>query len=195
MNSAALPAPPSAPRGQPEAAARRLAAAFAASFALHAAILAGAPPGRLPDPTPEAAPRLDARLAPPPAERLAEGLLKDTLARDARPAPAAPPPAAPPAAPRPATAQAARFEVEAQAQRKLARQLFYPPEAVARGLEGEVRVLLTLDAAGRVAEVEIAAGSGHAILDAAALAAVRSLGRIADAGPAELILPVVFRLR
>jgi protein TonB len=78
---------------------------------------------------------------------------------------------------------------------KLADVLFYPPEAVARGLEGEVRLLLTLERDGRVLDAQVAAGSGHKLLDEAAVKAAYAMGSLPDAGAREVILPVVFRLR
>lgn len=83
---------------------------------------------------------------------------------------------------------------EAAAQRKLAQHVYYPEEAIRQGLEGEVRLLVTLDASGRVLTVEVAAGSGHAILDEAARSAALAMGSLPEAGVREIILPVVFRL-
>jgi protein TonB len=84
--------------------------------------------------------------------------------------------------------------VREQAQRQLNRHVFYPPEAVAQGLEGEVKLRLLLDPAGRVIEAAIMSGSGHRILDQAALDAARQIGRIDAGGTRELLLPVSFRL-
>ena len=91
-------------------------------------------------------------------------------------------------------ARRAAREIE-RAQRKLSKQLFYPPEAVARGIEGEVRLILKLSAEGAVVEVSIAASSGHAILDNAAIKAALAMGRLSGASSRELILPVIFRLQ
>jgi periplasmic protein TonB len=78
---------------------------------------------------------------------------------------------------------------------QLSQTLLYPPEAVRRGLEGEVVVMLELDADGRVVAASVASGSGHAILDEAAVAAARRLGALGPslAGKA-ILLPVRFRL-
>ena len=81
-----------------------------------------------------------------------------------------------------------------RAQRKLSQHLFYPAEALARGLEGEVRLLVRLSPDGRVDEVSVAASSGHAILDNAAIKAAYAMGGLPGA-PRELILPVVFQLQ
>ena len=69
--------------------------------------------------------------------------------------------------------------------------LFYPQEAIARGLEGEVLVLIIIDESGRVTAARVEEGSGHTILDDAALtrcsfaalAARRCTARGAPAGP------------
>ena len=72
---------------------------------------------------------------------------------------------------------------------------FYPPEAIARGLEGEVLVLIIIDESGRVTAARVEQGSGHRILDDAALHAVRSLRSLPADAPREALLPVRFRLR
>lgn len=181
----------------------RLALAFALSVALHAVLLfAGADSRR----APPAPPRLEARLRLPPAPP-AEPLLKNTLAAEPEPAkPAAPPPPPPASAktaavspkpvpnPAPKAAPTPARELRA-AQKKLAQHQFYPPEAIAAGLEGEVRLLVLLDADGQVSDVQIAASSGHRILDAAAQRAAFAMGSLPGSSRRELILPVVFRLR
>jgi protein TonB len=80
-----------------------------------------------------------------------------------------------------------------KAQAALTKHLFYPPEAIARGLEGEVILLLILDASGRVSSAEIARSSGHSLLDQAALAAARQIGAL-PGNPKQTLLPVRFRL-
>lgn len=172
---------------------RRLAASLLLSALLHASPLAlslkeariAAAPDR---PSP-----LELRLPPPPpapapAQPDSEPLLKDTLSE----APVAAPPR--PTHALKGTGRPRDARDERAAQRKLAEHLFYPPEAVAAGIEGEVRLLLTLDASGRVSEAVVASSSGHAALDRAALAAARAIGRLPGAGARELILPVIFRL-
>ena len=69
--------------------------------------------------------------------------------------------------------------------------MYYPPEAIAQGLEGEVRLLLRLAEDGRLLAVSVAASSGFP----AALEAAHAMGRIPEAGVRELLLPVVFRLQ
>jgi periplasmic protein TonB len=171
---------------------RRFQLALAASLALHLALLGlGLPPGKVsPRETPA---MLSARLLPPATVRPAEPLLKDTLAEAEAPRAAPAPPQ-----PRPADAKSRRAAPrtpEAAAQRKLSEVLFYPPEAVARGLEGEVRLLLTLDGNGTIRDAQVAAGSGHPLLDDAAVRAAFAMGSLPEAGAREVILPVVFRLR
>jgi protein TonB len=96
-----------------------------------------------------------------------------------------PPPAAGPTLARGRTLQ--------RTQSALAKHLLYPPEAVARGIEGEVMLLLILDAGSRIASAEIARSSGHAILDDAALKAARSITAL-PGNPRQTLLPVRFRL-
>jgi len=75
----------------------------------------------------------------------------------------------------------------------LAKQEFYPREAIERGIEGDVIVLLTLTPNGGVAAAAVATGSGHPILDAAALAAVRGINGL-PVVQRQVLLPVRFRL-
>lgn len=70
---------------------------------------------------------------------------------------------------------------------------FYPPEAIARGIEGETILILRYAADGKLLDARIARSSGHAILDQAALRAVRATPRITD-GPREVLFPVTFAL-
>lgn len=70
---------------------------------------------------------------------------------------------------------------------------FYPREAIERGIEGDVIVLLTLTPNGGVAAAAVATSSGHPILDAAALVAVRGINGL-PAAQRQVLLPVRFRL-
>jgi protein TonB len=72
---------------------------------------------------------------------------------------------------------------------------FYPAEAITRGLEGEVLVLLIIDESGKVSAARVEQGSGQPILDDAALRAVRSLQSLPADAPRQVVLPVRFRLR
>lgn len=175
---------------------RRLVLAFAASLLLHAALPVG--DFLSPDGDEKAAPPpLQALLLPaPPLPAADEALIKNTLADDSPdPLPAPPVPSAaqkpaaaapPPKPPRPRSLRAV--------ERKLTEQVFYPPEAVARGLEGRVMILFVFADGGRVVEVQLAAGSGHALLDQAALRAAGAIGRVPGAAAGEMILPVIFQL-
>ena len=86
-------------------------------------------------------------------------------------------------------------EAARQANAQLASELFYPAEAIARGLEGEAQVLLFLDASGNAIAARLEASSGHALLDDAAVRAARTLRALPDSAPRAALLPVRFRLR
>ena len=169
----------------------RLIFALALSLALHGGLLLPDLLKRLPVAPPR--PALQALLRLPPAPEIppAEALLKNTLdPQDSPPIEKA----------APAIAADTRQKHTAQrdvqvAQRKLNAHLFYPPEAVARGLEGEVRLILKLSADGAIDDVSIAASSGHPILDNAAIKAAYMMGKLASGTSRELILPVIFRLQ
>lgn len=96
--------------------------------------------------------------------------------------------------PRPTPPQRLQGGALRRAQTALSQHLFYPPEAVARGLEGEVILLLTLTETGQLAKAEIARSSGHALLDQAALAAAQQLGAL-PGNSRQTLFPVSFRLR
>jgi len=168
----------------------RLILALALSLALHGAVLLPELLKRLPVAPPR--PALQALLRLPPSPEIPpEPLLKNTLdPEEEAPEVKKPPPALPP----PPSKTPAKREVKA-AQRKLSEHLYYPPEAVARGLEGEVRLILKLSATGAVEDVNIAASSGHPVLDNAAIKAAYAMGKLTGVTSRELILPVIFRLQ
>ena len=85
-------------------------------------------------------------------------------------------------------------EIRRQFQQQQARGLFYPAEAIARGLEGEVLVLIILDESGQVSAARVEQGSGYPLLDEAALRAVRALHSLPADAPREAMQPVRFRL-
>lgn len=64
----------------------------------------------------------------------------------------------------------------------------YPQQARAQRLEGVVLVLVSVDTEGRVTGVSLRAGSGHAILDRAALEAVRTW-RFTPARQGDRVIP------
>ena len=104
----------------------------------------------------------------------------------------------PPAPPRTVAPRDSR-ELSGDAARKageqISKQLFYPPEAIERGLQGETLVLLFLDESGNAVAARIEASSGHALLDEAAVRAARTLRSLPASAPREAIVPVRFRLR
>ena len=167
----------------------RLFAALALSVTLHFLPL-------LPDlitlpAKPEGARPLQAELrSPPPADRPSPPL---KLPEPPKPAENAKPRPVKPAqenAPR-TLSQAVREHLK-----KLdAAGQFYPVEAIARGLEGDVQVLLVLDESGKVVAARVEQSSGHALLDDAALKAVRSLSSIPADSPRDTLLWLRFRLK
>ena len=166
----------------------RLIFAFALSLALHLGLVLPDLLGRRPAAPPRPPLQAALRLPPKPEAMPVEPLLKNTI--DAEQALKPPPPATPPAKPK----ATAKREVQI-AQKKLSQHLFYPLEAIARGIEGEVRLILKLSADGAVDSVSIAASSGHPLLDNAAVKAAYAMGSLTGATSRELILPVIFRLQ
>ena len=141
-------------------------------------------------------PALEAMLRLPPEPEVApvEPLLKNTLDTEETPAAQVAPVEPAPIKPAPSTRKTVQRETRL-AQRKLSEHLFYPPEAIALGIEGEVRLILRLGANGEVEDISVAASSGHAILDKAAIKAAYAMGRLTGVTSRELILPVVFQLQ
>jgi protein TonB len=186
-----------------------LIGAFALSLALHALTLF------LPDPwrSSRAAVKVDTvfitawlepRAAEPPAKP--PEVLKNTLDQ-------VPPEKAAPQPPRPPRDDASRRKGFTEQKRAIARAerlperqldetlgrlsqtLLYPPEALAKGIQGEVVLLLELGDGGRIVGASVAASSGHAVLDDAALRAAGLMGTLSPtlAGKA-ILLPVRFRI-
>jgi protein TonB len=187
------------PRAAPPA--LRLMFSVLASLLLHAAVLW--PRGAHPLPPP--------RLKPPPleVELLAPALAthpdKSPAAQVSEPvslADPAPPVAVPPApnfvsaaksVAKPAPLPVLRGRTLTAAMAALEPHLSYPREAAERGWEGDTIILLTLTPEGRIVDVSVATSSGYALLDEAAVAAVRRIGRLAI--PArQALFPVQFRL-
>lgn len=172
----------------------RLLVALASSLLLHALpflgdLLPRAKPERhaqpllaelRPPPAPPATPQ-DLRLDPPPK-----------AARSASPEPPRPRHAADPTTPRTVGWESA---VSKQLRKLDEQGLLYPAEAIAQRLEGVVQVLFVLDESGQVIAARVEESSGYAILDQAALRAVRSLHALPADTPREAVLPVRFRLR
>jgi protein TonB len=166
----------------------RLILALALSLALHSGLFLPDIVKRLSAAPPRPALQASLRL---PSKPDADPLLKNTIDSEETP-PASMP--APPVATQGKPKTVAKREEQA-AQRKLSQHLFYPPEAIARGLEGEVRLILRLAADGSVDGVSIAASSGYPVLDNAAVKAAYAMGNLTGATSRELILPVIFRLQ
>lgn len=149
-----------------------------------------------PQPTPRPPP-LVASLRPPPAA----AVVPEDLRLEQPPAKPGKPP--PPEPPRPKltnnqpSPKAVGWEATVQKQlRQLDdKGLLYPAEAIAQRLEGVVQVLFVLDESGQVVAARVEESCGHAILDQAALRAVRSLRALPADTPREAILPVRFRLK
>lgn len=172
----------------------RLFAALALSLALH--LLPLLPEVNFGQKSPSTAAPLSAELRPPPTPASAPPLTLperpagDQTEKNSRPP--LPKPAEKAATPAPKTwTQAVR---EHLGKLDSAGQ-FYPAEAIARGFEGEVLVLLVIDETGQVSAARVEQGSGHAILDEAALRAVRSLHSLPADAPRQVALPVRFRLK
>jgi len=168
----------------------RLILAFALSLAVHGVLLFPDIFKRQPVAPPRPALQALLRLPPKPEAPPAEPLLKNTIDTEEAPQVVKQPP---PVTPQPKAKTTAKREVRV-AQRKLSEHLFYPPDAVARGIEGEVRLILKLSADGNVEDVSIASSSGHSILDNAAIKAAYAMGKLTGVTSRELILPVIFRL-
>lgn len=171
--------------------ATRLAAAFAASLVLHLLpalpeLIIPAVPSQGPPPLPP----LQAELRPPastaPPLHLPE---PSTPAKPLPTKPKAPPTERPGKAPTSWTQAVKQHLKELQASGQ-----FYPAEAIAAGLQGDVDVLLVIDESGKVVAARVEHSSGHAVLDDAALRAVRSLTSLPADAPRQTVLPVRFRL-
>lgn len=169
----------------------RLFAALALSLSLH--VLPVLPDILTPvPPRPPAASPVQAVLRPPPpvaAESAPPLKLPDPPAK-----------AAAPHKPLPLPRKSAGPQTWTQSIREQLKKLdaegrFYPAEAISRGLEGEVIVLLVIDENGQVVATRVEQGSGHPILDEAALRAARSLSSLPADAPRQTVLPVRFRLR
>ena len=83
----------------------------------------------------------------------------------------------------------------AETMTRLSETMLYPSEALRRGLEGEVVIIVELGAGGRIIDAGVASGSGHAMLDEAAVRAVLKLGTLGNSSANRtILLPVRFRI-
>jgi protein TonB len=97
----------------------------------------------------------------------------------------------------PAIARAERLSPEALRETlgRLSEEMLYPAEALQRGLEGEVVILVELGENGRILDASIASGSGHSVLDEAAVRAVRKIGTLGPSSANKtILLPVRFKI-
>jgi len=169
------------------------------SFALHALLIAAPALRGKPQPLPPLTVSL--REAPPaPAVEVPSPEPPGRILPQKRPRHAAPRHAPPPAEPRPVARQTVSLqrlsgEAARAAGEQMARELLYPLEAIERGLQGEVLVLLFLDERGNAIAARLEESSGHALLDDAAVRAARTLRALPASAPREALLPVRFRLR
>lgn len=182
----------------PFPAQRRLALAMAASLLTHGLLLL--PPAAAPRMRPSPPPRLQASLQPPPLPMVPELKLEQPAAESppqrSLPAQARPTNPRPPLPLRQPKQPATWTEAVRQHLHELQKRgQFYPQEAIARGQQGEVLVLLLLDENGQVTAARVEQGSGYPLLDAAALQAVRSLSALPADAPRQTLLPVRFKLR
>jgi protein TonB len=152
------------------------------SFTLHAALIVvpSWQAARLP---PSPLPSIEARLLPLTApQSVAEAVSTESSSVDAIPEQHA------------AKPRSLHDASLLRAQTALSKHLFYPPQAVAMGLEGEVILLLSLSESGQLVSATIARSSGHAMLDQAALDAARRIGAL-PGNPRQVLFPVNFRLQ
>jgi periplasmic protein TonB len=176
---------------------RSLLAAIGASLLIHVAPFASELliPQRQQLPAPDQPIPLTATLMPKPAQLAEQEFLLPEPSSNSKPvAQAAEKPQKTAVAPKNRAktwTQAIREQFSAQ-QRD---GLFYPEAAIQQGLEGEALVLLLLDPTGSVVAARIEESSGHALLDDAALRAVRRLRSLPADAPSESLLPVRFTLR
>ena len=152
------------------------------SLALHVALVVG-PTLLAANQPPPPAPHIEARLLPLP--------VPDAIAETVSTEASKPDPAPEQTQARPRNLQGAALR---RAQAALSKHLFYPPQAVALGLEGEVILLLSLAENGQLVSAAVARSSGHALLDQAALDAARSIGAL-PGNPRQTLFPVSFRLQ
>jgi len=156
---------------------------------------------------PQAKP-LDDPIKPQPRRRVADKEVKapEPTAQPKPPAPKveAPPPQQPDPPlgqgldlrlPRTPPAERLTPEALRETLTRLSEELLYPADALQRGLEGEVVLLVELGADGRILDASIATGSGHRALDDAAVRAVKKLGSLGpSAANKTILLPVRFRI-
>lgn len=179
----------------------RLAGATVLSLLLHAILLGAG--GWLMERHPrgtEELPPLEVSLtppeAPPPALLAPEPPVPETTPEIVKaPVPPEHSPAPPPVSgPAPAAAAGTVAAITQAATRQIAQYLFYPPEAIAQGLQGQALVRLYLDEKGDAIAARLERSSGYPLLDDAAVRAATTVRSMPEGGAREILLPVRFRL-
>lgn len=155
------------------------------SLFLHAVLII-APPWRTTQPRPAPEASIDARLVSQAQPETTAETVSTTPHQSATSTPL--PLTSPLKSPRKLQGSALRH-----AQASLSEHLYYPPQAIQQGLEGEVILLLQLAEDGRLVSASIARSSGHALLDHAALEAARRIN-VLPGSPRQSLFPVNFRL-
>jgi protein TonB len=192
--------------------ARRLPGALALSLLLHAALLATWARDNEPwccvvrtAATELAVQLLDTPLRPAPPLRVAPHSAPAAPGLSAPAATEGPMPTATEKSTPPNEATLAAAAAHSRlAQQRLAAQLAhyftYPALARRQGWEGQVLLTLTVEPGGHLQNLRVASSSGYAVLDAAALHALRRVGRLAETDgwsasrALDLRLPVIYRL-
>jgi protein TonB len=152
------------------------------SFILHAALIV-VPSWLATEQQPMPPPNIEARLLPHPTpDAIAEAVSTESNSADNM---------SEQLAVQPRRLQGASLR---RAQAALSKHLFYPPQAVAMGLEGDVILLLSLTESGQLVSATVARSSGHALLDQAALDAARNIGAL-PGNPRQTLFPVSFHLQ
>lgn len=98
------------------------------------------------------------------------------------------------------SSRSSRRAIVGRLRQDIARYFYYPPQALRRGWEGTVVVHLRLLPSGRIDRVRLGNGSGHEILDRAALRSVKHIQQLAMAdlsltSALEFQIPIIYRLR
>lgn len=154
-----------------------------------------------PKPAPPPPPALTAKLTPPPSPQPIAPPPPELILPEPPKSKAITPPPAPAQAERPKLKEKPSHTVKTWNQ-AIAQQLkqlnernqYYPQEAIAKGLQGEVLVLVIIDENGNITAARIEESSGHSLLDEAALRNVKTIRSLPADAPRQALLPLRFRL-
>lgn len=171
----------------------RLVLALALSLILHLAPLLGEIISSTPPPSTSVV--MTAELRPQPVAEIPLEMPELTAAQPIPPPRKTSKPAIVRQSPQATAVYRWQDEVKRQLKKMDEHGLFYPQEAIAQGLEGETLILVIIDEHGKVSAARVEHGSGHRLLDDAALRAVRALRSLPASTPRETLLPVRFRLK